>query len=90
MTKTYTFTNEQLTKLLYETIDMFNEYVRKYDENGAKLLTVNEMFNGLNAEQDLVDDGIVEQAVGQVYSAPPTPKEPEHIPGWIEELIKDE
>lgn len=84
----YTFTDQQLAKLLYETIDMFLERMRALGkEHNARHLTVNDVFVGLNAEQELVDDGIVGQAVGQVYFAPPTPKAPENVPNWIEKLL---
>ncbi len=55
----YTFTNEQLRELLYGTIQMFQEYrdVHGRTEEAAKFEAVGEMFEGLDAERELLASG---------------------------------
>lgn len=55
----YTFTREQLTRLLNDTIDMFLEYRDQHgrDEENAKLAAVFEMLDGAEATVELVRSG---------------------------------
>ena len=58
-TDKYTFTAEQLRELLYGTIGMFQEYrdVHGHTEQASVFDAVNEMFEGLDAERELVAAG---------------------------------
>jgi hypothetical protein len=51
----YAFTAEQLTRLLENTVDMFVEYrdVHGREEPAAKECAVLEMFQGVDADQEL-------------------------------------
>lgn len=66
---TYTFTPEQLNCLLLATIKMFVEYRDihgKPEEDGADLAAIDEMFQGLDGEQEMAEDG-AKAATMQVY-----------------------
>lgn len=53
----YIFTHEQLQNLLYGTIGMFLEYrdVHGRTEDQAQFCAVDEIFQGLEAEKELVE-----------------------------------
>jgi hypothetical protein len=50
-----TFTDKQVSDLLYATIDMFIEWRDQHghSEESARFWAVGEMFDGLNADQEL-------------------------------------
>lgn len=56
---TYTFTHQNITTLLYNTIEMFIEYRDKHEktEETAAYLAVSEMIQGLDATIELVHNG---------------------------------
>ena len=58
-TDKYIFTPDQLRELLYGTIDMLIEYRDQHGhaEESAKFNAVNEMFEGLDAERELLASG---------------------------------
>ncbi len=58
-TDKYSFTNEQLRELLYGTISMLVEYRDRHGhtEESAKFYAVSEMFEGLDAERELLASG---------------------------------
>lgn len=58
-TDKYTFTNEQLRELLYGTIQMFQEYrdVHDHTEQASTFAAVRDMFEGLDAERELLAAG---------------------------------
>lgn len=60
--ETFTFTREQLNTLLFDTIGMFLEYRDVHDrtEEQAKFAAVSEMFEGLDADKELVLAGEIE------------------------------
>lgn len=66
----YVFTPDQLNRLLYNTIAMFIEYrdVHGRTEDQAKFCAVNEMFEGLDAERYLVEQGLMVEPTLQVLS----------------------
>jgi rubrerythrin len=72
----YTFTKEQLNDLLFGTIGMFIEYRDLHDktEENARFAAVNEMFEGLDAERELVDQGEA-KAITQIINDVPLPAE---------------
>jgi len=55
MKRTYHFTHDQLTALLYGALDMFFEFreVHGHDEEGAKFAAVGEVMDGLDADREL-------------------------------------
>lgn len=65
---TYKFTEKQLRDLLYGTIDMFFEYRDEHgkQEKAAKFAAVGEMFEGLDAERELVKEGVERKAGLQI------------------------
>lgn len=68
-TTNYTFTRDQLARLLGDTIGMFQEYRDQHgrDEEAAALAAVDEMLGGVEAERDLVRWGDMPRATGQVF-----------------------
>jgi hypothetical protein len=80
-TMDYTFTRDQLFRLLGGTIEMFVEYRDvhgKPEQDGADIAAVSEMLEGLDAERELAEAGECKPTM-QVYAAavgePPTPEE---------------
>lgn len=65
--KTYTFTHEQLERLLIDTLSMYIEQIEKYDQapGNAAWRALRETLDGLQAEADLVANGEMEQATLQ-------------------------
>ena len=55
----YTFTAAQLRELLYGTIQMFQEYrdVHDHTEEASVFAAVRDMFEGLDAERELLASG---------------------------------
>lgn len=53
--KTYTFTDNQLSRLLSGCIEMFVEFrdIHGHNEGQSKSLAVQEMFDGLDADKEL-------------------------------------
>lgn len=64
----YTFTRNQLNTLLFATIDMLIEFrdVHGHEEDGARFEAVDEMFQGLDAEREMVASGELKKAGGQL------------------------
>ena|SRR5262245_11804931 len=65
----YTFTRDQLVRLLGGTIQMFVEYRDvhgKPEQDGADLAAVSEKLEGLDAERELADAGECKPTM-QVY-----------------------
>lgn len=65
---TYQFTQEQLSDLLFGTVEMFIEYrdTHGHEEESAKFAAVKEMFEGLEAEKELVQEGVMSRATSQI------------------------
>lgn len=61
MINTYTFTQQQLTSLLFDTIEMFIEYRDNHNksEEISATLSVSEMIQGLDATIELVRSGVL-------------------------------
>lgn len=55
MNTTYRFTREQLSSLLFATVDMYLEFcdVHGHDADASRFEAVGEMFDGLGADQEL-------------------------------------
>jgi rubrerythrin len=60
----YAFTKEQLSSLLFGAIEMFFEYrdAHEHSEESAKFASVNEMFEGLDGEIHLINEGVNKKA----------------------------
>jgi len=67
MSNRYTFTRQQLDRLLNEAVGLFVEYrdTHGHDEDEAQPLAVAEVFQGLDAERDLVAYGDIDAATLQ-------------------------
>ena len=78
ITEMYAFTEEQLRRVLYGTIEMFLEYrdVHGRTEDRAVFPAVNEVFEGLDAERELVATGEGYNPTLQIIpAAEPSPSE---------------
>ncbi len=66
---TYEFTDQQLSKLLDGVIGMYEEFrkVHGYSDERAKPNAIAEMFEGLNAERELVSAGELPRATLQIW-----------------------
>jgi hypothetical protein len=60
---TYHFTREQLSDLLYATIDMLIEFrdVHGHDEESSKFEAVGEMLDGIDADRELASNDPTER-----------------------------
>jgi hypothetical protein len=56
----YQFTSEQLTKLLGWAISSYREYIDQHgkDEDTAAACAIGEIFAGMSAERELLEDGV--------------------------------
>ena len=70
MAQQLTFTRDQLNTLLFATIDMFVEWrdVHGYDEEDSRFKAVGEMFEGLDAEIELVESSELKAPSMQVLT----------------------
>lgn len=57
--KTFKFTEEQITQLISDSIDMFIQYRdgHGHDEDKSQTFAILEMREGLKADQELIDNG---------------------------------
>jgi len=69
MSTTYTFTGDQLARLLEQTIDLYDELQRVHGQDAqlASIGAINEALTGLDAERELYKLGEV-KTPGQVIT----------------------
>lgn len=84
----YAFTKEQLSSLLFGAIEMCFEHrdVHEHTEESAKFGSVNEMFEGLDAEHELVKEGVTKKL--SLQSVYPPAKPAAQIEGLVGALQK--
>ena len=61
MSDRYTFTADQLARLLNDAIELYLEYQTQHgkdDDAASRVSAVAECFEALDAESDLADDGL--------------------------------
>jgi len=95
----YTFTGDQLTRLLEQTIDLFCENLdhHMHVKDAAQAATVGETLQGLDAERELWEQGevkqpgqllgtkaICDQAADAIEALPV-----DQWPGWIAYILED-
>lgn len=71
MSTTYRFTREQLNTLLFAAIDMYLEFrdVHGHDAEASRFEAVGEMFDGLDADQELATTDPTERLRLQIPSS---------------------